>query len=162
GSEGDYGRAAEVVVARAIVRTLARVAEMKQSGTAFGLSSYDALRARPPRIALVSSTAGHGTAVRGFEQSVPRNMTFTVMMMTLIYGAVYLTIEKREGMLKRQLTLPVSRETLFAGKVAGRVLIALAQIAILVAAGRFLFHLDFGRSPAGLAILLLAYAFAIA
>ena len=158
----DFSRAAEVIVARAIVRTLARTAELKQTEAGFNLAAYDALRARPPIVALESADAGHGRAVKGFEQSVPGNMTFTVMMMTLIYGAVFLTIEKREGMLKRQLTLPISREAIFAGKVLGRLLVALAQIAILVGVGRFAFQLDFGRSASGLALILLAYAFAIA
>lgn len=158
----DYSRAADVVVARGIVRTLGRVAEMKSTRSAMSVAAYDALRARPPIVALDSANAGRGTAVRGIEQSVPGNMTFTVMMMTLIYGAVFLTIEKREGMLKRQLTLPISRAAIFAGKVLGRVLVALLQIAILVGAGRFLFHLDFGGSPAGLWVLLTAYAVAVA
>jgi len=158
----DYARAAEIVVTRAIVRTLGRVAELKGTHAEMTVATYDALRARPPMIALETATAGQGRAVHGVEQSVPGNMTFTVMMMTLIYGAVFLTIEKREGVLKRQLTLPVSRQTLFAGKVLGRVLIALVQIAILVFAGRVLFGLDFGRSPAGLATILVAYALAIA
>jgi ABC-type multidrug transport system permease subunit len=100
--------------------------------------------------------------VRGVEQSVPGNLTFTVMMMTLIYGAVFLTIEKREGMLKRQMTLPVSKDALFAGKVLGRLLIALGQIAILIAVGVLFFRLDLGRSVAGMAAILLAYAFAVA
>jgi len=158
----DYSRAAEIVAARAIVRTLGRVAEMKTTQAGMSVATYDALRARPPIVSLDSANAGRGRAVSGMAQSVPGNMTFTVMMMTLIYGAVFLTIEKREGVLKRQFTLPISPETLFAGKVLGRVLVALVQIAILVAAGRFLFGLDFGHSPAGLAVILLAYAFAIA
>jgi len=158
----DYSRAAEVLVTRAIVRTLGRVAEMKGANASMDTATYEALKARPPIIALESSTAGTGHAVRGFEQSLPGNMTFTVMMMTLIYGAVYLTIEKREGILKRQLTLPLSREAIFLGKVLGRLLIAMLQIAILVAFGKFAFKLDFGSSPAGLAVLLLAYAFSIA
>lgn len=162
GASADYSRAAEVVVVRAIVRTLARAAEMKNAGTPLGLEAFDALRARPPIVALASTNAGRGTAVKGMEQSVPGNMTFTVMMMTLIYGAVFLTIEKREGMLKRQLTLPISRETLFLGKILGRVSIAVVQMVILVAAGRLLFRLDYGSSPSGLAALLLAYAFAVA
>lgn len=158
----DYSRAAEVVVTRGIVRTLARAAEMRQSLSAQSLAAYDGLRSRPAIVTLQSASAGRGTAVGGLEQSVPGNMTFTVMMMTLIYGAVFLTIEKREGMLKRQMSLPISRATIFAGKVLGRLLVALGQIAILVAAGRYVFHVDFGRSPAGLAAILIAYAFAIA
>jgi len=158
----DYSRAAEIVVTRAIVRTLARAAEIRASALPESAATYDTLKARPPLVALETSDAGTGTAVHGLAQSVPGNMTFTVMMMTLIYGAVYLTIEKREGVLKRQMTLPLRPSTIFAGKVVGRWIIALAQIVILVAAGRFLFHLDFGHSPAGLTAVLLAYAFAVA
>jgi ABC-type multidrug transport system permease subunit len=162
-AEADYSRAAEVLVTRAIVRTLARVAEMKQGSEPLTAAAYDALRARPPLVALEATTAGRGTAVpRGVAQSVPGIMTFTVLMMTLIYGAVFLTIEKREGMLKRQLTLPVTRTTILAGKVLGRVLVAMLQIVIIVAAGRFLFKLDFGSSALGLATILTAYAVAVA
>lgn len=159
----DYSRAAEVVVIRGIARTLARVAELKQSSATMGVDAYDALRARPPIVALETANAGHGTAVpRGVAQSVPGIMTFTVLMMTLIYGAVFLTIEKREGVLKRQLTLPMTRTTIVAGKVLGRVFVAMLQIAILVVAGRFLFQLDFGHSAAALVSLLISYAVAVA
>ncbi len=162
-ANSDYSRAAEVVVIRAIVRTLARVAEMKQSTNPMSAEVYDRLRARTPIVSLETGNAGRGTAVpRGVAQSVPGIMTFTVLMMTLIYGAVFLTIEKREGMLKRQLTLPISRMTILTGKVLGRVFVAMLQIAILVAAGRFLFHLDFGDSTVGLFALLVSYAFAVA
>ena len=163
GAGEDYSRAAEVLVVRAIARTLARAVEMKEHGGAMDAAAYEALRARAPLVTLAIGTAGHGTAVpRGMAQSVPGILTFTVLMMTTIYGAVFLTIEKREGMLRRQLTLPVSRRTLFAGKVVGRVLVAAIQMAILVLAGRLLFHLDFGSSPAGLVVLLACYAFAVA
>ena len=161
-ASADGTRAAEVAAMRAIVRTLARAAELEETKAAPGLPAYEALRTRPSLVTLATSTAGHGTAVRGAEQSVPGNLTFTVMMMTLIYGAVFLTIEKREGMLKRQLTLPITRTTMFAGKVIGRLLVALVQIAVLITAGKLLFHLDYGSSPLGLAALLLAYAFAVA
>jgi ABC-type multidrug transport system permease subunit len=162
-AESDYSHAAEVVVIRAIVRTLARAAELKQSRGPMNVAAYDALRARPAIVTLETAKAGHGTAVAtGVAQSVPGIMTFTVLMMTLIYGAVFLTIEKREGMLRRQLTLPISRTTILAGKVLGRVFIAMLQIAILVVAGRFLFHLDFGSSAPALFTLLLSYAFAVA
>ncbi len=160
---GADAPAAEVLVVRAIARTLARAVEMKEQGGAMDAPAYERLRARPPLVALAVGTAGHGTAVpRGMAQSVPGILTFTVLMMTTIYGAVFLTIEKREGMLRRQLTLPVSRHALFAGKVLGRVLVAGIQMAILIAAGKLLFHLDFGSSPVGLAALLACYAFAVA
>jgi len=82
-------------------------------------------------------------------------------MMTLIYGAVFLTLERRSGMLRRQATAPLSRRQVFLGKLLGRLLIALAQIVVLVVAGRFLFGVSWGSSPSGLALLLLAYAAAV-
>lgn len=159
----DDSRAAEAVVLRAIVRTLARAAELRQGGSEVTAEALAALRARPPLVTLDVSSAGAGSVVpRGAAQSVPGILTFTVMMMTLIYGAVFLTIEKREGMLRRQLSLPLSRRALFAGKVAGRLLLAALQIAILLLAGRFLFHLHLGRSLPGLLGLMGSYAFAVA
>jgi ABC-2 type transport system permease protein len=94
--------------------------------------------------------------------SVPGNLTFFVLMTTVIYGAVFLTIEKRDGMIRRQLTLPISRTALLGGKVLGRMLVAAVEVAVLLLAGRFLFGLHFGSSAGGLALLLAAYAFAVA
>ena len=162
-ASADYSRAAEVVVLRAITRTLARVVELAQRGPLAGGEGYAALAARPPLVQVASSNAGRGSAVpTGTAQSVPGILTFTVLMMTVIYGAVFLTIEKRGGMIRRQLMLPVSRRGLIAGKILGRVLIAAAQIAILLAAGRFLFVLDLGRSIPALIVMLGCYAFAVA
>jgi ABC-type multidrug transport system permease subunit len=156
-------RAAEVLVLRAIVRTLAVTAELRQTGAAVTAEAAASLRARPRLVSLEVSSAGKGSVVpRGAAQSVPGILTFTVMMMTLIYGAVFLTIEKREGMLRRQLTLPVGRGSLFAGKVLGRLFLASFQIAILLLAGRFLFSLPLGHSMVGLLGLSTSYAFAVA
>ena len=136
-------------VDRAIARTLARVAGM------------DAAVKPPAR--LVVSAAGAGRPVpSGSAQSVPGMLTFMVLMMTLIYGAVFLTIEKRTGMLRRQAVLPIGRLRIFLGKLLGRLLIATLQIAALVLAGRFLFGVSWGRSPLGLALMLASYAVAVA
>jgi len=159
----EDSRAADVLVLRAIVRTLAIEAELRQSGAPMTAEAAASLRARPPLVSLDVSSAGKGSVVpRGAAQSVPGILTFTVMMMTLIYGAVFLTIEKREGMLRRQLTLPIGRGSLFAGKVLGRLFLAGLQIAILLLAGRFLFGLPLGHSMAGLLGLSASYAFAVA
>jgi ABC-2 type transport system permease protein len=86
----------------------------------------------------------------------------TVLMMTLIYGAVFLTLEKRRGLIRRQTTLPLPASVLFAGKLAGRLALGGTQAALLLLAGRFVFGLSLGSSPAGLALLLGAYLLAVA
>jgi ABC-2 type transport system permease protein len=172
----EFSRAAEVQIVRAIARTLALLVEMKESGTLDGApasgkalpasgpaAEFARLEARPPLVRLVVTTAGRGRPVpTGLAQSVPGIMTMIVLMMTVIYGGVFLTIEKRSGVLRRQAGLPVSRGNIFAGKLGGRLMVAAFQTVVLLLAGRFIFHVGFGSSPAGLALLLAAYVFAVA
>ncbi len=158
GAREDFSLAAEAHVVRAIVRAVGRLAEGAKDPGAFA-----ALAARPPLVSVAVSTAGSGHPVpSGFAQSVPGILTMTVLMMTLIYGAVFLTLEKRQGMLRRQATLPLPRGAIFLGKLAGRLLLAGVQAALLLLAGRFLFGVSWGASPGGLSLLLGAYLLAVA
>lgn len=156
----EFSLAAEAYIIRAIVRIVGRLAE---TGAQAQPQTFAALAARPPLVSVAVSTAGGGRPVpQGFAQSVPGTLTMTVLMMTLIYGAVFLTLEKRQGMIRRQAMLPLSRGTVFLGKLAGRLLIAGAQAILLLIAGRFLFHVSWGSSPGGLALLLGSYVLAVA
>jgi ABC-type multidrug transport system permease subunit len=158
GAREEFSLAAEAHVVRAIVRVVGRLAE---GGTDPG--AFSTLAGRPPLVSVAVTTAGGGHPVpSGFAQSVPGTLTMTVLMMTLIYGAVFLTLEKRQGMIRRQATLPLARGTVFLGKLAGRLLIAGVQAVLLLAVGRFLFGLSWGSSPGGLALLLGAYLLAVA
>lgn len=168
GAGGDFSLAAQVDVVRAIVRIVGRLAELgpPSTGDPQGIErqrAFAALAARPPLVTVAASTAGSGHPVpQGFAQSVPGILTMTVLMMTLIYGAVFLTLEKRQGMIRRQATLPLPRVAVFLGKLAGRLLLATVQAALLLLAGRYLFGVSLGASPAGLALLLGAYLLAVA
>jgi ABC-type multidrug transport system permease subunit len=158
GADQEFSLAAQVTTVRAIVRVLGRLTELPEA-PAPQPQAYEALARRPPLVRVKVSMAGKGRPVpRGFAQSVPGTLTFFVLMMTIIYGAVFLTLEKRQGMLRRQAMLPLSRGRIFAGKLAGRMLMAGAQIAICLLAGRLLFGLSYGSSPGGLALVLFAYA----
>ena len=158
-ARGDFSLAAEAQVVRAIVRIVGRLAETGPTDE----RTFTALASRPPLVTVAVATAGGGRPVpRGFAQSVPGTLTMTVLMMTLIYGAVFLTLEKRQGMIRRQATLPLPRSAVFLGKLAGRLLLAGVQALLLLAAGRWLFGLSWGSSPGGLALLLGAYLLAVA
>jgi ABC-type Na+ efflux pump permease subunit len=162
GANEDFSLAAEVDIVRAIVRIVGRLAEIGSSGSD-PQRTFAALAARPPLVTVAVSTAGSGHPVpRGFAQSVPGTLTMTVLMMTLIYGAVFLTLEKRQGMIRRQAALPLPRSAIFLGKLAGRLLIAAVQAALLLLAGRYLFGVSLGSSPSGLAVLVVSYLLAVA
>ena len=159
GSDQEFSLAAQVTAVRAIVRVLGRLTELETPSLPEGPEAYEALARRPPLVRVKVSTAGKGRPVpTGFAQSVPGTLTFFVLMMTTIYGAVFLTLEKRQGMIRRQAMLPLSRGRILVGKLAGRMLMAGAQIVIYLLAGRLLFGVSFGDSPGGLLLVLFAYA----
>ena len=152
-AQGTRALAVEAHVRRAVIRTLLGLVEQRQGIDDGGRRL----------VGLDVSTAGRGHPVPGgFAQSAPGMLSMTVLMMTMIYGGVFLTLEKESGMLERQAALPAGPTCLVAGKVLGRLLLATMQIVILVAAGRVLFGVSWGDSPAGLALMLAAYAFAVA
>jgi ABC-2 type transport system permease protein len=167
GSSEDFGIAAQVHVVRAIVRALAGLIELSSEGASASderaLARFREVAERPDPVRLHVSHAGGGHVVpSGRAQSVPGVMTMSVLMMTLIYGGVFLAMEKATGMVRRQATLPLGRAGIFAGKLLGRLLIAGLQIAMLVLTGRYLFGVSWGGSPAGLVLLLVSYAAAVA
>ncbi len=172
GAATDFGFAAQVHILRAGGRILGRLAEVEIAGLApeagesaddARIRAFRALSQRPPLIQLAVKSAGRGRPVPvGRAQSVPGMLTMMVMMMTLIQGAIFLTIEKQEGMLRRQSALPLSRGQIFAGKLLGRFLIAALQTTVLLLAGRFLFGVVFGNSPLALLLLLTTYCLAVA
>jgi ABC-type multidrug transport system permease subunit len=159
-SSEQFGVAAQAHVARAVVRTLTALARIDLGSPAAAARFRELDRQR--LVTLDVEHAGTGRPVpSGRAQSVPGIMTFVVLMMTLIYGAVFLTVERRSGMLRRQATAPLTRRQVFLGKLLGRLLLAAAQIAVLVTAGRFLFGVSWGHSPTGLLLLLGGYAAAV-
>ncbi len=163
GTDADFDRAADGNAIRAIARTLALLVEMDRSAALGGIDPGKVFREMAGRerlVALDVSTAGEGRPVpSGRAQSVPGILTMTVLMMTVIYGGVFLTLEKRDGTLKRQAAGPIGRSGLLAAKLLGRLFVAGLQTAVLVACGRFVFGVGFGSSTAGLLVLLSAYAF---
>lgn len=162
-TNAEFDRAADMHVVRAIARTLAILSEMSVDGKGVDGERFATLAKEPRLVLLDVSTAGKGRPVPdGIAQSVPGILTMTVLMMTVIYGGVFLTLEKRDGTLRRQAAGPIGAKGLLAGKLMGRLLVAGLQTVVLLAAGRFLFGLDFGSSPAGLALLLATYAFSAA
>lgn len=165
GSDLGADKGAEVHIQRALLRVEGRLLEMVLAAApkAERAARHAELRARPPLATLRVETAGAGEPVpSGYAQSVPGMLTMTVLMMTLIYGGVFLVIEKEQGLLRRQATLPVTRGEIIVGKIVGRLMIAALQIAVLLGVGHFAFGVRLGGSPLGLLLLTGSYAVAVA
>ncbi len=175
-ADATFGMGAEVHVRRAIVRVLGRLLELELAtpggvepadGAAADAGTEDRyleLASAPALVGLAVSSAGAGRpqVPSGFAQSVPGTLTMLVLMMTLIYGGIFLIQEKQQGMLRRQLSLPLSRGQVILAKLLGRLMIAGLQIVLLLFVARMLFGLSLGSSPAGLLMLTGSFAVAVA
>ncbi len=167
-ADRNFGRGAEVNILRALVRLQGRLLELEllapEETPAEELEiGYRRLRQLPPLATLEVTQAGQGQPIpQGYAQSVPGMLTMIVLMMTLIYGGVFIILEKQQGMLRRQASLPLARSGVILGKILGRLCIAGLQTVLLLLAAHFIFRQDLGSSWLGLLLLTASYCVAVA
>jgi ABC-type multidrug transport system permease subunit len=112
--------------------------------------------AAPTLVTLTPHFAGRKPVPSGFNFSLPGNLVMFLMMNLLIFGGAILCAERRNGVIKRLLACPVTRLELVVGKIYGLILLGAVQIAFLLAAGKFLFHVSLGANlPAVILTLIL-------
>lgn len=104
-------------------------------------------------VTLSSSWAGSRIPT-GYYQSIPGNLVMFVLLSTLTYGAALLSQERRNGILRRLGASSMTRTEIIAGKLLGRATVAAVQVAIFVLIGLLIFRIQWGSSPAALALLL--------
>ncbi len=123
--------------------------------------TFDEMFETPP-LAIVIESAGVQEATlvpSGFNQSSPGQLV-TWTMITFLGTSIVFVVERRMGTLRRLLTMPVPRAVLLGGKVFGRLLLGLIQMAILILSGVLLFNVSWGGSPG--AIILISVSFGLA
>lgn len=86
----------------------------------------------------------------------------TWVFIPLIAISSMFAYERRAGTLRRLLTTPTGKATYLLGTILGQVLIALLQMLLLVGFGVVVMKLNWGHSPAALAVMLVASALAAA
>ncbi len=92
----------------------------------------------------------------GFAATAPGMLVMFVLMNVTIFGGVQLAADRRKGRLLRLGALPVRPLEVLFGRVIGSVGIGAIQVAVLVVAGVTLFGVDYGASPAGVALVTLS------
>lgn len=152
----EAGLLAQARITAAIGRLLARLARERLAmpdhpGDLVRVESRYAGRARRPP--------------SGFRQSIPGMAVMFVMLVALTYGSASVSAEREHGLLRRLATTPIGFTELVLAKIAGRFVIAVVQISLLVAVG-VLAHLTLGvplgDRPWLLWIVLVIYALAVA
>ncbi len=147
-------------VARAAFTVLADAVVIDATGGELDSEGFAALAAEPRSITLDVRPAGRREVPpSGFTQTVPGTMVMFVMLLALTAGAIHLVIERRQGLLRRLASAPVPLGSIVLGKITGRALVALLQIAYAMAIGTWLFDIDWGPALPMVFVILCAWAF---
>ena len=146
-SRSIYTSLADIVVARA------------RSGEDFSGQSLAALNAKPRIWQLNSTAAGNRQEIpSGFEQAIPGILVMFTLFILLSSGASMLTVERKQGLLRRLASAPLTRAEIVAGKWGGRMVLALVQIGFAIAVGTFFFNMDWGPDLPMVLLVLTAWA----
>lgn len=94
------------------------------------------------------------------NSSAGQLITWVFIPLLSISGAF--AYERQKGTLRRLLVTPTTKTVFLLGTIGGQVLAALVQMLLLVGFGSLVMKLNWGRSPGGLAIMLVAAALAAA
>ena len=159
GDDQMAGSYDQVRVARATYEVLADLAVVRLNGQTVSPEAFAALAAQPRALTLDVSSAGRLIVPpSGFAQAVPGNLVMFTMLVLLTSGAVTLVMEREQGLLRRLASAPMSRGSIVLGKWAGRMMLALVQIAFAMLAGAVLFKVDWGSALPMVALVLFGWA----
>ncbi len=163
GGSPERAEAYRVNAWKASIRALSILQEIPDTVLAAGDARirpvYDSLAALSPLVALeVRDAAEIRHRPAGYLLSVPGNLVMFVLIVALTGGAATVAADATRGNLRRLGSSPLTRFEVFLGKLLGNTLVALTQIAFLVAASALLFRMDWGRDPIALVLLLGLYA----
>jgi ABC-2 type transport system permease protein len=149
GSGGAPAAMIEVRLVRALVALNSTLIEFvlgNPPGTELSEAGLRELMESEDLVRLDAKYAGRDPIPAGYQQSVPGILVMYLLINLLSFGAISLTIERREGIIKRLAAYPVRRLELVLGKIFGRFLIGGVQILVLLAAGQLFFGVKVGHN----------------
>lgn len=144
---------AEAEKIRLFVDVAAKRAYFQQALSA----ARELLKNPPARVEATQSPKVIRESISGAELSSVGQL-ITWVSIPLIGVAVIFIEEKRLGTLRRLLTMPVTKATILGGKIAGRLMHGMVQMALLILFGVLVMGVNWGRSPLALALMMVAFA----
>ena len=149
----------EIRVGRAVYTVLADLAACAKHGETPTPESFEELRKAPRKLKIAVTPAGRRKRVpSGFEQAIPGIMVMFTLINLLTGSMVMLVIERRQGLLRRLASAPISRGSIIAGKFLSRMGMAFIQIGFAMLAGTVLFGMDWGSQLPMILVLLFSWA----
>jgi ABC-2 type transport system permease protein len=111
------------------------------------------------RLQLHTVQTGEGEPFDPFAFFIP-GMAVFFLMFSMFEGSRSIILEETRGTLPRLMTTPTPSWQIILGKMGGTFLSGLLQFTVLVVASSFIFGVNWGRSPVGLALIVVLTVFA--
>lgn len=105
-------------------------------------TEINANAAGAPKLFALEKEALSNKKVRYIDFLVPGVIAMSLMNSAVMTTAVYITEQREKKILKRILVTPVDRKYFIAAKVFSQLVVALIQIAIILTAGKLLYHVN--------------------
>jgi ABC-type Na+ efflux pump permease subunit len=156
GLGADYD---QLRVSRAVYSVLADLVVVSKDAGAPTPERFREVSARPRNLSLAVESAGvRRDPPSGFQQAVPGSLVLFIMLVMLTSGAVTLTIERNQGILRRLASAPMARGAVTAGKWGARMALGMVQVIFGMVAGTVLFRVDWGPHLAAVLAVLASFA----
>ena len=155
----------EVRLVRALIAMnghLLEAAMQTNTGATFSEAQLRKIMAKPDPVSLQASFAGRKPTPTGFNFSLPGNLVMYLMMNLLIFGGATMAAERRNGVIKRLMVLPLARWEIVIGKIYGLFLLGLVQVGFFLVVGKFMFHVNLGSNLPAVAVVLIVFSWAAA
>ena len=150
------------VQAAETIRSFAGEAER----TAYFNSSMQAaqtqMSAAPDRLSVTTGAAAANQIDYDPRANSSAGQLITWVFIPLIAISSQFAYERQEGTLRRLLTTPTRKATFLLGTITGQVAMAIVQMLLLVGFGLLVMKVNWGHSPAALALILVTAALAAA
>jgi ABC-2 type transport system permease protein len=114
----------------------------------------------PPVLMTSNRAVESGPQALGAFELASAGQLVTWVLITLIGASAVLVNERVGGTLRRLLITPTQKATIMAGKIVGRLSMGLLQMGLLIGVGALVFGVNWGRSPAALILVVVAFGLA--
>jgi ABC-2 type transport system permease protein len=135
----------EIRIQRALYTALADIAIADATSGELNSDALIALNDAPRVWQLDVSPAGERLNIpSGFQQAIPGILVMFTLLVLLTSSGTILVQERKQGLLRRLASTPISKAEVVAGKWDGRMLLAAVQISVALVVGTYLFKMDWG------------------
>lgn len=161
GSNMEAGQAAYAHILRGVIKIMTRLVSLAPENMEVLEDQFSKTDVNQ----IISLKAEQGGRLRiipsGFNHSVPAITIMFLLFTVLMYGGINLLEERRQGQLERIILSSASFSSLIGGKWIARIMIGMLQIILMFAAGKLLFGIYLGESPAALVLISLFFCASI-